>query len=72
MKEEMMLMENVSNQKSPLDELAQMFRKNPSDELFLDFPSKIQNLTVFLIVYMIRIRLFGPRELFQKEFRAAW
>ena len=35
-------------------------KKNLSDELFLHFSSKVQNLTVFSIIYMIRIRFFGP------------
>ena len=50
-----------------------MFRekKNFSDELFLHFSSKVQNLTVFSIIYMIRIRFFGPGELIQKYFSAA-
>ena len=38
------------------------FKKNLSDELFLHFSSKVQNLTVFPIIYMIRIRFFGPGE----------
>ena len=39
-----------------------MFRKKfHSDELFLHFSEKVQNLTVFSIIYMIRIRFFGPR-----------
>ena len=46
-----------------------MSKKSLSDELFLHFSSKVQNLTVFSIVYMIRIRFFGPRELIQKIFR---
>ena len=49
-----------------------MFRKKSfSDELFLHFSAKVQNLTVFSFIYMIRIRFFGPRELNQKGFRAA-
>ena len=32
------------------------------------FPSKVQNLTVFSIIYMIRIRFFGPGELNQNGF----
>ena len=36
------------------------------DELFHHFPSKVQNLTVFSIIEMIRIRFFGPGELNQK------
>ena len=35
------------------------------------FPSKVRNLTVFSIIYMTRIRFFGPRELIQNEFRCA-
>ena len=35
-------------------------RKSLSDELFLHFSSKVQNLTVFSITYMIRIRFLGP------------
>ena len=47
----------------PADELAQnVSKKILSDELFLHFFSKVQNLTVFSIIYMIRIRFFGPGE----------
>ena len=46
-------------------------KKSLSDELFLHFSSKVQNLTVFSIIYMIRIRCFGPGELIQKYFSAA-
>ena len=42
-----------------------------SDELFLLFSAKVQNLAVFWIIYMIRIRFFGPRELNQKGFSGA-
>ena len=35
-----------------------MFRKIPFGPIFLIFPSKVQNLTVFSIIYMIRIRFF--------------
>ena len=49
-----------------------MFRKKSvSDELFLFFLSKVQNLTVLSIIDMIRIRFFGPRVLIQKGVRAA-
>ena len=49
-----------------------MFRKKSlSDELFLHCSAKVQNLTVFSFIYMIRIRFFGPGELIQKGFRAA-
>ena len=45
-------------------------KKSFSDELLLHFSSKVQNLTVFSIIY-IRIRFFGPGDLIQKLFRAA-
>ena len=45
--------------------------KRLSDELFLHFSSKVQNLTVLSIIYMIRIRFFGLGELNQKGFSAA-
>ena len=36
-----------------------MFRKKSiSDELFLHFSAKVQNLAVFSIIHMIRIRFF--------------
>ena len=39
---------------NPPDELAQhVSKKSPSDEFFLHFSSKVQNLTVFSIMYMI-------------------
>ena len=38
---------------------------------YSSFSSKVQNLTVFSIIFMIRIRFFGPGELIQDEFRAA-
>ena len=41
MKEDMILLKNVSNQKNPPDELAQhVSKKSPSDELFLHFSSE--------------------------------
>ena len=46
-------------------------KKSPSDELFLHFSSKVQNLTVFSFICMIRIRFFGPGELIQNGFRRA-
>ena len=46
---------------TPPDELAKMFRKkSPPDELFLHFSAKVQTLAVSSIIYMIRIRFFGP------------
>ena len=57
---------------NPPNELAQnVSNKSLSDELFLLFSSKVQNLTMFSIIYMIRIRFFGLGELLQKYFRAA-
>ena len=46
-------------------------KKKPSDELFLHFYSKVQNLTVFLIICMIRIRFFESGELIHNGFRRA-
>ena len=41
---------NVSEPSNPPDELAQnVSKKSPSDDLFLHFPSKVQNLAVFFI-----------------------
>ena len=46
---------------NPPDELAQnVSKKSFSDELSSFFPSNVQNLTVFSIIDMIRIRFFGP------------
>ena len=44
-----------------MNELKMFLKKSLSDELFLFFSSKVQNLTVFSIIYTIRIRCFGPR-----------
>ena len=64
---------NVSRPSNPPDELAQnVSKKNRFWTNYCSiFSSKVQNLTVFSIIYMIRIRFFGPRELVQKYFRAA-
>ena len=64
---------NVSELSNPPDELAQnVSKKNPFRTNYSPiFPSKVQNLTVFPIIYMIRIRFFGPGELIQNEFSAA-
>ena len=48
-----------------------MFRKNPFRTTYSSFSSKVQNLTVFSVTYMIRIRFYGPGEIISKEFRAA-
>ena len=48
-----------------------MFRKNLFRTNYSSFSSKVQNLTVFSVISMIRIRFFGPGELFQRRFRAA-
>ena len=72
--EKIFFLRNVSEPPNPPDELIspKCFEKNISDELFLHFSSKFQNLTVFhSIIYMIRIRFFGPGELIQRTFLAA-
>ena len=43
-------------------------KKSLSDELFLLFYEKGQNLTVFSFINMIRIRFFGPEESIQNGF----
>ena len=49
-----------------------MFRKKiPVGRIIPSFSAKVQNLTVFSFIYMIRIRFFGPGELIKKGFRAA-
>ena len=54
-----LIVKNVSEPSNPPGELAQnVSKKSPLDELFLHFSSKVQNLTVFSIIYMIRIRIF--------------
>ena len=46
--------------------LPKMFRKNPfRTNYFSIFSSKVQNLTVFSFIYMIRIRFSRPGELNQ-------
>ena len=60
------------NSPNPPGELAQnVSRKNPFRTNYSSIFSKVQNLTVFSIIYMIRIRFFGPRELIKRYFRAA-
>ena len=47
-------------------------KKNPCRTNYSSiFSAKVQNLTVFSFIYMIRIRFFGPGELIQNGFRAA-
>ena len=66
MKEKMIFSKNASGPSNPPDELAQsVWKKSLSEQLFLHFSAKVQNLTVFSIIYMIRIRFFGPGELNQ-------
>ena len=74
MKEKMnFCQKKVSRPSNPPDELAQNVSKtNPFRTQYSSiFSSKVQNLTVFLIIYMIRIRFFGPGELIQNGFSAA-
>ena len=66
-KEKSFFLKNVREPSNPPDESAQnVSKKNPfrTNYSFI-FPSKVQNLTVFSIIYMIRIRFFGPGELIQ-------
>ena len=71
MKENLFL-KNVSRPSNPPDELAQsVSKKIPPGRIIPPFFSKVQNLTVFSIIYMIRIRFFGPGELNQRTFSAA-
>ena len=64
---------NVSGPSNPPDYLAQnVSKKNPRRTNYSSiFSAKVQNLTVFSIIYMIRIRFFGPGELIQNYFRRA-
>ena len=72
MKEKIFFLEKKFLNSIPSDELAQnVSKKSLSDEFFLCFTSKVQNLTVFSMIYMIRIPFFGPGELIQRYFRAA-
>ena len=58
--EEMISLKNVSNQKNPPDEFSH------NDSIKITFGRTIRsNLTVFSVIYMIRIRIYGPRELIQ-------
>ena len=65
-KEKMIFSKNCLRTPNPPDELVQNVSKKIT--LFLHFSSKVQNLTVFSIIHMIRIRCFGPRELIQRFF----
>ena len=66
---------NVSRPSNPPDELAQNVSKKkkiPFGRIIPPFFSeKVQNLTVFSVIYMIRIRFFGPGELIQNYFSGA-
>ena len=57
-------LKNVSEPSKPPDGVAQNVSKNSF------FSSKVQNLTVFSIIYMIRF--FGPGELIQRRFSVEW
>ena len=76
MKEKMIIiifLKNVARPSNPPDELAQnVSKKIPRRTIHSSiFSSKVQNLTVFSFIYMIRIRFFGPGELIQNGFRRA-
>ena len=63
---------NVSRPSNPPDELAQhVSKKSLSDELFLHFFCKSSESGRLSLIYMIRIRFFGPRDLILNYFRAA-
>ena len=63
-------LKNVWEPSNPPDELAQhVSKKSLSDELFLICPSKVQNLAVFSINYMIRIRFFRAAGICTEGFR---
>ena len=57
------------------DKTRHVSKKNPSRTNYSSiFSSKVQNLTVFSIIYMIRIRFFGPRRINSETFfgRTVW
>ena len=63
---------NVSEPSNPPDELAQnVSKKIPFGRIVPPFFLESSESDRFSIVYMIRIRFFGPGELIQKYFRAA-
>ena len=69
---EIFFLKNVSEHPNPPDELAQ----NVSKKIFFGriiphFSSKVQNLTVFSIVYMIRIRFFRTENISEEVFDGA-
>ena len=52
---------NVSEPSNPPDELAQnVSKKSLSDELFLHFSAKVQNLTVFYLFTSFEFDFLGP------------
>ena len=59
---------NVSNHNPPDGISSKCFEKILFGRIFR---SKVQNLTVFSIIHMIRIRFIGPRELIKRYFSAA-
>ena len=69
-KDDFFFKKNVSGHSNPPDELAQnVSKKNPRRTNYSSiFSAKVQNLTVFSFIYMIRIRFFGPGELIQNYF----
>ena len=73
MKEKMFFLggTTVSEPSHPTDELAQnVSKKSLRTNYCLIFPSKFQNLTVFSIICIIRIRFSGPREYSRDILRA--
>ena len=70
MKETVFFVQNVSRPSNPPDELAHnVSKKNPFRTNYSSiFCWKVQNLAVFSIIYMVRIRFFLPGELNQRTF----
>ena len=67
-------LKKITKPKNPPDELSHhdsKKKKHRQTELFGNFSSKVQNLTLFSINSMIRIRFSGSRELIWKAFSGA-
>ena len=71
MKEEIFFLKMFQDPQTRQMNFQNVSKKSLSDELFLHFSSEVQNLTVFSIIYIIRIRFFGPGELIQNIFSSA-
>ena len=69
MKEEIFFQKMFQDPQTRQMNQPKMFRKKKKNPFRMNyysiFSAKVENLTVFSIIYMIRIRFFGPRELNQ-------